>query len=329
MVQQRAALAQDLLDGADDLVHGEPLGARELQGLVLAVLAARGLGHAARDVAHEDRVDGGLAVADHGDHGQIAAEGHEAVHAAVARAVDPRGAEERELEPVSRIAASAMSLARNQVCGRPCPAPRPGQVDEAAHPHLLRHRGRDLGAAAVDFQVRAAARRLLHGVVRELDGVNHHVGPGEGLAQRDRVAREGLHGAPPGRRKRSRSSGSRVVTTTSSPGVSSRRFTTSRPMKPVPPVTTMRMGSSVRLYASSPAEPARLVTRPRYASPSMKKALVVEDDPDIVELLVHYLQRGGLHRGRPWATARRPWSASAGRDTTSSSSTCSFPARTA
>ena len=66
--------------------------------------------------------------------------------------------------------------------------------------------------------------------------------PGEGLAEGEGVAREGLQELGPGRPKSSALSGSRVTTATSSPGVSRSRFTTSRPMKPVPPVTTMRMG---------------------------------------------------------------------------------------
>ena len=46
--------------------------------------------------------------------------------------------------------------------------------------------------------------------------------------------------------------------------------------------------------------------------PPMRKALVVEDDPDIVELLVHYLSREGFIVDA-WATGGRPSIASAPR----------------
>src|SRR5260370_13887297 len=86
----------------------------------------------------------------------------------------------------------------------------------------------------------------------------------------------------------SRRPGSRVVTAMESPDVSRRRFTTSRPMKPVPPVTTIRIGSS---YTPSSGATSSLLSLPPTV---MRRALVVEDDPDIVELLEHYLKGEGF-----------------------------------
>ena len=75
-------------------------------------------------------------------------------------------------------------------------------------------------------------------MVGELDAVHDHVGARERLAQGQRVAGKGLDAAPRGRPTGRAAPGSRVVTTISSPPRSSSRFTTSLPMKPVPPGDT-------------------------------------------------------------------------------------------
>jgi CheY-like chemotaxis protein len=63
--------------------------------------------------------------------------------------------------------------------------------------------------------------------------------------------------------------------------------------------------------------------RPDPAAGATRRALVVEDDPDIVELLVHYLEREGFH-----VDTEAGCSACGRAATTCSSSTSSSPAWT-
>src|SRR6266851_2467441 len=80
-------------------------------------------------------------------------------------------------------------------------------------------------------------------------------------------------------------SGWRVVTTTSRPPSSSRRATTCRPMNPVPPATTTR----IRPPVPAPEEARDILPYPW----GVRRALVVEDDADIVELVSLYLAKDG------------------------------------
>ncbi len=84
-------------------------------------------------------------------------------------------------------------------------------------------------------------------------------------------------------------------------------------MKPVPPVTTMRIGCLLT-HGRAP----ELYDRTSILGPArMRRALVVEDDPDIVELVAHYLQADGFAVDAAERRQRRRSSGSAPRPTTS------------
>ena len=177
---------------ADDLVHGQPLGPAQVERERRRVVAHGRVRERVGDVVHVDRVDVRLPVADHGHRGQVADERHELVHAAVARAVDPRRPQDRVLEPALPDGGLRAVLGDEPRLRPALPRARARHVDEPPDADALRAADRDLGALAVHLQVRPPFRRILDGMVRELDGVHHHVGARERLGERGRVARERL-----------------------------------------------------------------------------------------------------------------------------------------
>ena len=294
---------QHLLHRADDLVHGEALRPAQVEGLVLRVLAPHRLGHAAGHVLHVDRVDGGRAVADHRDHRQVPAEDHEAAHAAVARAVDP-GRAERARTPSrdSRMAASAMSLAAEPRLRPALARARAREVDEAAHAQRSsppRPRPRCPGRRPRGRCGRAPGLR------RGGSGTGSR-GPPRRPAVKALPRESGSPAKAWTRSTRPRQGSSRSgVARGDRDLVAPARFeqpaTTSRPMKPVPPVTTMRMAVVIRQPAPRLQRAVVLGILREHHAP---RALVVEDDPDIVELLAHYLAGRRLRRWMPLADGK-------------------------
>ena len=177
------------------------------------------------------------------------------------------------------------------------PRARPRHVHEAPHAQLLRRLRRDLACPA-----RPPPGTSGPSPGPPPDGWGTGCAwtttsaPREGLAQGQGIAGEGLdhrHAAVPqvaalgvaaGHHDRRAAPSSRS------------RSTTSRPMKPVPPATTMRIMRPVIRRGRTGVHCARRALRVPLSlmTRSMTAArLVVEDDPDIVELVQHYLAADG------------------------------------